>query len=312
MTGKNPLVSVLIGTYNRAGVLPRAIESVLDQTYSNYEIIVVDDCSRESVRDVVESYEEPITFLRHEENKGWGAAMNTAFEHADGDLLAMIGDDDRWSDSEKLERQVEALHETNRDDIGIVCTGWRVVSDETGDIKEVKSPERPANLERHILGQNRIIQSIGAVVTREAWEDVGGTDEDISRGIDSDLFRRMILNDYDVLFLDDPMIDIYVDRADRMTAKDRPEDIWPHIESERTKLSKFPTAFDKYPAARARVLEKIGTHFVRIYRSTHDEEHLREARQHFRESLSYNLLHWKSFLRYLWSFAAQVETAVRR
>ena len=312
MTGDEPLVSVLIGTYDRADVLPRAIESVLNQTYSNVEIIVVDDHSPESVRGVVDSYDGPITFVRHEENRGWGAAMNTAFEHADGELLAMIGDDDRWCDPRKLEKQVEALRDTTRENVGIVCTGWRVVSEETGEVKEVTAPERPANLTRHILGQNRIIQSIGAVVTREAWEAVGGTDEEIPRGIDSDLFRRMILDGYDVLFLPDPMIDIYVDRDDRMTAKQRPKDVWPHIESERTKLEKFPRAFDEYPAARARVLEKIGTHFVRIYRSTHDDDQLAQARRHFRESLSYNPLHWKAAVRYLWSFGVQLETVVRR
>jgi glycosyltransferase involved in cell wall biosynthesis len=237
--------------------------------------------------------------------------MNTAFEHADGELLAMIGDDDRWSDPEKLEKQVRALEESDRENVGIVCTGWRVVSEDTGEVKEERSPRRPANLPRHILGQNQIIQSIGAVVTRDAWEAVGGTDEDIPRGIDSDLFRRMILDGYDVLFLDEPMIEIYVDRQDRMTAKQRPEDIWSHIEGERVKLEKFPEAFDEYPAARARVLEKIGTHFVRLYRSTREDEHLRKARQHFRESLSYNPFHWKAVVRYLWSLGVQLEPAVR-
>lgn len=312
MTEDEPLVSVLIGTYDRADILPRALESVLEQTYPNYEIVVVDDHSPKSVRSVVESYDGPITFVRHEENKGWGAAMNTAFEHADGELLAMIGDDDRWSDPKKLEKQIDALHETDRKNVGIVCTGWRVVSEETNEVKEVKSPDRPADLTRHILGQNRIIQSIGAVVTREAWEAVGGTDEDIPRGVDSDLFRRMILDGYDVVFLDDPMIEIYVDRADRMTSKQRPEDIWPHIKGEQAKLEKFPEAFDKYPAARARVLEKIGTHFVRIYRSTLNDEHVDEARKHFQESLSYDPMHWKAAVRYLWSFGVQLEAVVRK
>lgn len=312
MTEDLPLVSVLIGTYNRPDVLSRAIESVLDQTYPNYEIIVVDDHSPESVRPTVKSLDGPITFVRHEKNKGWGAAMNTAFEHADGELIAMIGDDDRWNDSRKLEKQVTALREVDKEDIAIVCTGWRVVSEETEEVKEINSPDRPEDLSRHILGQNQIIQSIGAVVTRDAWETVDGTDESIPRGIDSDLFRRMILSGYDVLFLNEPMIDIYVDRDDRMTAKQRPEDIWPHIEGERTKLKKFPEAFDRYPAARARVLEKIGTHFVRLYQSTYEGEHLRKARQHFRDSLSDNPKHWKAIVRYLWSFGVQLESIIRQ
>lgn len=312
MTDDEPLVSVLIGTYDRSDVLDRAIESVLEQTYSNIEIIVIDDHSPESARDVVSSFDDPITFARHEKNRGWGAAMNTAFEHADGELLAMIGDDDRWCDQRKLEKQVEALRDKTCENVGIVCTGWRVVSEETGEVKSETAPERPANLTQHILGENRIIQSIGAVVTREAWETVGGTDEEIPRGIDSDLFRRIILDGYDVLFLTDPMIEIYVDRDDRMTRKQHPEDIWPHIESERAKLEKFPEAFNEYPASHARVLEKIGTHLIRIYRSTHDSDRLAQARRYFHKSLSYNPLHWKAAVRYLWSFVVQLETLLRQ
>lgn len=311
-----PLVSAFVGTYDREDVLPRALRSILEQSYSNMEVIVVDDHSPESQRHVVESitseYDTDVTFVRHNQNRGWGAAINTAYANANGDLFALIGDDDEWSDRDKIKKQVAALQNSHRDDIGVVCTGWRTISAESGEVKDVTIPHRPQNLERHILGQNQIIQSIGAVVTREAWEDVGGADESVPRGIDSDLFRRIILEGYDVFFVEEPLIDIYVGRADRMTAKQNPEDIWPHIESERLKLRKFPSAFEKYPESRARVLEKIGTHFIRIYRDTRDPEHLKQGREHFRESISYNPRHWKAFVRYVWSVGAQLEAVVKQ
>lgn len=311
-----PLVSALMATYDRPDVMPRALRSVLEQSYDPLEVVVVDDHSPESQVDLVRSisaeYDSEVTVHRHEENRGWGAAMNTAFGHADGEFLATIGDDDRWSDPEKITKQVEAFRSTNRENVGIVAPGWREISETTGDVQNVVIPNRPENLERHILAENRIIQSIGTLIRREAWEAVGGTDEELPRGIDSDLFRRMIFAGYDVLFMDEPVIDIYVDRGDRMTAKRDPDDIWPHIEGERAKFEKFPEAFERYPSAESRVLEKIGTHYVNIYRSTGTKEHLSEARDHYRRSLFLDYTNWRTILRYVWSAAVQLAVLAGR
>jgi glycosyltransferase involved in cell wall biosynthesis len=306
MTDDIPLVSVFMATYDREDVVGRAIESVLDQSYPNFELIIVDDCSPTDPREVVMSFDsDRITYLRHDENRGWGAAMNTAFDHASGRYIAMIGDDDRWSDPDKLRRQVELLR-SRPEDLGIVCTGWRAVSEETGEVREVVSPSPPDNLERHILGENRLIQSISALVTREAWTVVGGCDETLPRGIDSDLFRRIIFAGYGVAFVPESMIDVYVDRDDRMTAKRDPEGIRPHIESERAKFEKFPERFERYPAARSRVLEKIGTHWIHLWEVTGDRSALASGRSSLREAIRHDPTNWKALARLVWSGPQQV------
>lgn len=311
-----PFVSALMATYDRPDVMPRALRSMLEQSYDPLEVIVVDDHSPESqvdlIRSIATKYDTEVTVLRHEENRGWGAAMNTAFRHADGDYLATIGDDDRWSDPEKTAKQVKAIESTERENVAIVAPGWREVSEVSGEVQRVVVPDRPENLERHILAENRIIQSIGTLISRRAWETVGGTDETLPRGIDSDLFRRMIFAGYDVVFMDEPVIDIYVEREDRMTAKQDPEAIWPHIDGERAKFEKFPEAFERYPTAKSRVLEKIGTHYVTIYRSTGEREHLSAARDHYRRSLYVDYTNWRTALRYVWSVGLQLAVLAGR
>jgi glycosyltransferase involved in cell wall biosynthesis len=306
MMDDEPLVSIFMATYDREDVVGRAIESVLDQSYANFELIIVDDCSPTDPREVITSFDsDRITYVRHNENQGWGAAMNTAFDQSSGRYIAMIGDDDRWSDPDKLRRQVEII-QSRPEDLGIVCTGWRVVSEKTGDIKEVTSPSPPDNLERHILGENRLIQSISAVVTREAWTVVGGCDETLPRGIDSDLFRRIIFAGYGVAFIPDPMIDVYVGREDRMTAKQDPGKIRPHIKSERAKFEKFPERFERYPAAQSRVLEKIGAHWIHIWEMTGDSSALASGRSSLREAIRYDPTNWKALARFAWSGLQQV------
>ena len=79
----SPLVSVIIPTFNRAELLPRAIQSVLDQTLPDLELIVVDDGSTDDTLQVLQGFSDPrIRYIRHEANKGLAAARNTGIRAA--------------------------------------------------------------------------------------------------------------------------------------------------------------------------------------------------------------------------------------
>lgn len=107
MTG--PLVSVIIPTYNGASFLGRAIRSVLDQTYSNLELIVVDDMSPDNTGEVVKQFEDArVKYIRHDVNKGASAARVTGRRNSSGDILAFLDQDDFFH-PEKMEAHVEFL-----------------------------------------------------------------------------------------------------------------------------------------------------------------------------------------------------------
>lgn len=104
-----PLVSVVIPTYERAQLLKRAIQSVLDQTYDKLDILVVDDASRDNTQEVVEGFDDPrIRYFRQQVNKGGSAARNTGIRAASGDYIAFLDDDDEW-EPVKVEVQLAAL-----------------------------------------------------------------------------------------------------------------------------------------------------------------------------------------------------------
>ena len=119
---ESPRVSVIITTHNRADMLPRAVDSVLAQTFQDYEIIIVDDCSTDHTPEVIAKFDDPrIRSFRHEVNKRQAAAINTGILNALGEYMAFLDDDDEWLPS-KLERQT-ALLDSSPPKVGLVY-GW--------------------------------------------------------------------------------------------------------------------------------------------------------------------------------------------
>jgi glycosyltransferase involved in cell wall biosynthesis len=125
MTDK-PLVTAIIATYKRAALVPRAIESVRNQTYSNLEIIVVDDGSPDDTESVVRAIpDERIRYIRHEKNKGLPAGRNTGIRAAKGEYIAFLDDDDEWR-ADKIERQLKSIRNYDAVLCGVLVDNWRL------------------------------------------------------------------------------------------------------------------------------------------------------------------------------------------
>ncbi|BAZ43941.1 glycosyl transferase, group 2 family protein [Chondrocystis sp. NIES-4102] len=114
------LVSVIIPTYNRADLIPRAIASVIGQVYQNWEIIVVDDASDQDIAQVIKSINDSrITYIRHQTNLGGSAARNTGIKYAQGEYIAFLDSDDLWL-PDKLSLQLAAIAQQESQD-NLVC-----------------------------------------------------------------------------------------------------------------------------------------------------------------------------------------------
>jgi glycosyltransferase involved in cell wall biosynthesis len=100
-----PGISVIIPTYNRAQLVTKAIDSVLAQTYHDYEIIVVDDGSTDNTKEVLQPYMDRIRYI-YQENAGVSAARNAGIRVAKGEWIAFIDSDDQWL-PDKLSAQIE-------------------------------------------------------------------------------------------------------------------------------------------------------------------------------------------------------------
>jgi glycosyltransferase involved in cell wall biosynthesis len=127
----DPLVSVVIPSYNRAHVIGQTLDSVLAQTYRNLEVIVVDDGSRDATEMAVEPYRDRITYVR-QENGGLAAARNAGLERARGEYVAWLDSDDLWN-PEKIALQVAVLR--RHPDL-VLCASDFSAFDEEGFFEE--------------------------------------------------------------------------------------------------------------------------------------------------------------------------------
>ncbi len=120
----NDLVSIITPSYNTAKYITDTIDSVLKQTYENWEMIIVDDCSTDNTDDVVQAYltDTRIRYLKNEKNSGAAISRNYALREAKGKWIAFLDSDDTWA-PEKLEKQIAFM---KQNDYKFTCTDYRI------------------------------------------------------------------------------------------------------------------------------------------------------------------------------------------
>jgi len=142
---KKPLVSIMMPAYNAGKYIGRAIESVLAQTYENWELIIIDDCSTDNTYEIAASYKDPrIRILRHEQNMGVGSSRNDALSASSGQWVAVLDADDEWLPQrlERLIKETDGREDFFLSDLITMCFNrdgslipWRVI-DQTGLLAE--------------------------------------------------------------------------------------------------------------------------------------------------------------------------------
>jgi glycosyltransferase involved in cell wall biosynthesis len=183
-------VSVIIPTHNRSKFLRAAITSVLNQTYQDFELIVVDDASTDNTAETVTAFKDArIKFIHHETNKGGSAARNTGILHSSGDYIAFLDDDDEWL-PEKLARQLDILR-SSPSELGCVYTGYLDVDGNTGKVVAQQIPTKHGDLSKDLLIENCVGSASSVCLKRECLAKVGLFDETLPCSQDYDLWMRI-------------------------------------------------------------------------------------------------------------------------
>jgi glycosyltransferase involved in cell wall biosynthesis len=150
-----PKVSVLIPTHNRVDLLRGAITSVLRQSFQDFELIVIDDGSRDGTADAVAQIaDKRIRLLRHPEPRGGSAARNTGVQNSTTEYVAFLDDDDEWY-PEKLRLQVELLDRSPAE-VGVIYCGWDEVDSGTGRTVVTHLPSYRGDLLQRLLQSNPV------------------------------------------------------------------------------------------------------------------------------------------------------------
>jgi glycosyltransferase involved in cell wall biosynthesis len=192
-----PLVSVVIPTYNRADIVCRAIDSVLNQTYTNTEVIVVDDGSTDHTARTLAKYKGRIQ-LRAQENAGPSIARNRGISWARGEMVAFLDSDDYWLPT-KLSRQLEAMEKAGESVPCCLCNCQVLYKDgaTTSTFRMADMvPDLPDALwlnPAEVLFNRFVLFTQAAMIRREALERVGCFDERLRFCEDYDLPLRLSL-----------------------------------------------------------------------------------------------------------------------
>ncbi len=187
-----PRVSVVIPTYERPDLLERLLKSVYEQTYKDFEVIVVDDNSsrREEYKDLLAKFSD-VKYFVNEGNKGAPYSRNRGIQMADGELIALVDDDDEWL-PEKLEGQVEIFDE-NPDHLGIVYTWTKAIKN--NKVCFEYASEVTGHAIRDILLEC-FIPSPSVLVRKTALFDAGLFDVNMPSCQDWDMWTRILAKGY--------------------------------------------------------------------------------------------------------------------
>jgi glycosyltransferase involved in cell wall biosynthesis len=186
-------ISVVIPAFNSAATIARALDSVLIQTYSPAEILVVDDCSSDATRSIVEGYaDRGVTLVALPQRRGAAGARNAGIAAASGDAIAFLDSDDEWLNP-KLEMQVAVL--TSSAQMAFVACASNLISPEgidLGDIYRGHPIVTGAESWKALLEFN-FITTPAVLAWRERILAAGGFDEKLKIGEDQDLWIRLSL-----------------------------------------------------------------------------------------------------------------------
>lgn len=218
-----PLVSIILPTFNRSTLLPRSIGSVLKQTYQNWELIIWDDGSTDNTKAIINTYiDERIRYFR-DENHGAAYARNRALETSHGEFIAFLDSDDEWA-SEKLKLQLN--HMQNFPEIDVLFTNFQNINTITQksslEFSRYANALQLLNTEKLSEGLYLIesgflecLATVNIIATdtifsrREIFERVDPFSEDLRNSEDFELWWRMGLAGIKFAYIEKPLLTRY-------------------------------------------------------------------------------------------------------
>jgi glycosyltransferase involved in cell wall biosynthesis len=214
-----PKFSVIIPTFNRAQTLARAIESVLSQTYKNFELIIVDDGSTDSTQDILNNY--PQLKVIKQENHGVSHARNTGVKEARGKWICFLDSDDEW-----LENKLELQDEFSRDNPNLNCIHGEEIWIRNGVRVNQKKKHQKGGGSQFLASLKVCFISPSTVcLTKDVLEEFGGFREDFEVCEDYDLWVKLT-SKYEIGFIETPLIKKYGGHVDQLSTKFVAMDYW--------------------------------------------------------------------------------------
>jgi len=284
------MISVIIPTYNRATLLPRAIESVLNQSYQDFELLVIDDGSTDNTKEIVASYTQKDTrvqYVKQEHSGGAARPKNAGIQKAKSEYIAVLDSDDEWL-PKKLEVQLQWFTNSKNPNLRVVGCNMVVVETKTGEESKYHIP-RYKNVFRQLLLRDYLGSGSCMLYDKRIFQEVGLFDEHLKSGQDREM-RVRIAQKYDIELANDYLVRYYIGHDNISTAlssKDREQD-------EQYVFEKYKEYYLKDHKLWSEKIRYDGTRRVLLGETG-------KARQYFIASLRKNPLNFRSIISFILS-----------
>lgn len=209
MNSQKALVSIIIPTYNNADLIEVAVQSALNQTYRNIEVIVIDDGSKDNTQEILKKYKDIIVI--QQENQGVAAARNAGIKNAKGKYIAILDADDKWMEN-RLELMIPLLEESNYDllisNYFYVDEMRRILSQTPAISEEFEPPEAEYQYSKLLWEATSFAMMVAKL---ETIKSVGGYDETLrGEAEDYDLWLRLLRDGATYNYIGEPLVEYMI------------------------------------------------------------------------------------------------------
>ncbi len=187
----NPKISIITVTKNRAGFIAKAIKSAQNQSFSNLELLILDDDSNDATEAILSSYmtnDMRIKYYKNSPALGISGNRNKGLSLAMGKYIALLDSDDFWIDKDKLQKQYDFLE--NNPDYVLIGSNIKIIDEKENFIKNSNYATKDVNIRKKILIKNQVPHS-SVLMRKDLVEKIGGYDGNLSCVEDLDLFLRL-------------------------------------------------------------------------------------------------------------------------
>lgn len=206
------IFSILIPTYNREKLIKRAIDSVLNQTFPYFELIIIDDASTDNTQNIVQSINDSrIVYIKHEVNKGQNPAYNTGLRIAQGKYISFLDSDDEWLQT-KLEETYKKFISDN--ELGLVYH-LGGMKDNNSELVLQRHDYLEGYIEKEVLTQSYLTSPTMETVKKSCFDVIGFLREDITTSKDDDM-NFLFVKHFKVGFIDKILGIYYLNSGNRL------------------------------------------------------------------------------------------------
>jgi glycosyltransferase involved in cell wall biosynthesis len=287
----NPLVSIILPTYNRAGLIGESIQSVIHQTYTNWELIIVDDGSTDNTADIVSDFsDQRISYLIIDHSGRLGLVRNFGIKNSAGDFIAFLDSDDLWH-PEKLYQQVNLFKSSNA--TAFIFTHVEIFGPSATIISEYKTIIAEDLLERYLEEHHFIFYPSALIFRKLVISEIGLLNEHQPIGADTEFFMRLC-HRYKGSFIKERLV--------RIRKHDH------NVSSNSVMSTYYESVHTIKNLYREKILSRrvyrktIGKFYYKIGLLTFRNNELRDAMSFFAQYCRIKPFHWKGWVRLVQAF----------